>query len=279
MSVRIIVDSTADLASEVREQVKIVPLTVYFGDEEYLDGVTMDYIQFYDKLATCDSLPTSSQPNPAMFGDVYREVTEAGDSAVVITISSKLSGTYQSAMIAASDYDDIYVVDGMTATIGTGALAKYAFQLADDGMDAKDIAQQLEIAKDKVRIVGMIDTLEFLQRGGRISKTVAIAGGMLSVKPVISVQDGVINMISKARGLKQGCKQIGVEVEKMGEVDFDKPVMLGFTGLSSGNLDKFEETYGDLWKKGENEYGKAAIGSVIGTHVGPGAFAVAFFLK
>jgi len=174
---------------------------------------------------------------------------------------------------------NVYGVDGMTAAIGTGVLAEYALELADEGMDAKDIAQQLEIVKAKVRIVGMIDTLEFLQRGGRISKTVAIAGGMLSIKPLISVQDGVINMIAKARGLKQGCKQIGVEAEKMGEVDFEKPVILGFTGVSSENLDKFEEAYGGAWEKEGNEYGKAAIGSVIGTHIGPGAFAVAFFLK
>lgn len=279
MSVRIIVDSTADLTAEVKERVKIVPLTVHFGEEEYLDGVTMDYVQFYDKLVSSDALPTTSQPNPATFEDAYKEVTAAGDSAVVITIASKLSGTCQSATIAAADYDNVYVVDSQSAAIGAGILAELALQLADSGMEAKEIAERLETEREKVRIVAVIDTLEFLQRGGRISKTVALAGSMLSIKPVIGVKDGVIEMIAKVRGLKQGCKQIGVEAEKMGEVDFTKPIMLGFTGKSSENLDKYEEGYGESWKKDGSQYGTAAIGCAIGTHIGPGAFAVAFFLK
>ncbi|MBQ8802645.1 MAG: DegV family protein [Tyzzerella sp.] len=279
MSVRIIVDSTADLTPAVKERVKIVPLTVHFGEEEYLDGVTMDYVQFYDKLVSCDALPTTSQPNPAAFEETYKEVVAAGDSAVVITIASKLSGTCQSATIAAADYDNVYVVDGQTAAIGTGILADFALQLADAGMSAKEIAEKLVVEREKVRIVALIDTLEFLQRGGRISKTVALAGSMLSIKPVITVKDGLIEMAAKVRGMKQGFKQIGVETEKMGEVDFTKPLMLGFTGKTSENLDKYEESFADLWKKDGSEYGTAAIGSAIGTHIGPGAVATAFFLK
>ena len=142
--VRIIVDSTADMTAAVKEQVKIVPLTVHFGEEEYKDGVTMDYVQFYEKLASSDVLPTTSQPNPATFMDTYKEVTEAGDEAVVITISSKLSGTCQSATIAAADYDNVYVVDGKTAAIGTGILAELALQLAAEGLSAKEIATRIE---------------------------------------------------------------------------------------------------------------------------------------
>ena len=136
MSVRIIVDSTADMTAAVKEQVKIVPLTVHFGEEEYKDGVTMDFVQFYEKLESCEELPTSSQPNPATFEDVYEEVIKEGDDAVVITISSKLSGTCQSATIAAGDYDNIYVVDGGTAAIGTGILAELAIGLAAEGLSA-----------------------------------------------------------------------------------------------------------------------------------------------
>lgn len=278
MSVRIIVDSTADMTPEVKGQVTIVPLTVHFGDEEFKDGVTMDYVQFYEKLASCDALPTTSQPNPASFMDVFEEVEKAGDEAVVITISSKLSGTCQGATLAASDYDNIHVVDGRTAAIGTGVLVERALQLVAEGKSAKEIAEIIEEEKNHVKIVALIDTLEFLQRGGRISKAVALAGGMLSIKPIISVENGVIDMVAKVRGMKQGFKNLGVEAEKMGEIDFEKPLMLGFTGKDAENLEKYEETYAEFWNKG-NGYGKAALGSAIGTHIGPGAVAVAYFVK
>ncbi len=276
--VRIIVDSTADMRPEVKEQVKIVPLTVHFGEEEFLDGVTMDYVQFYEKLASCDALPTTSQPNPASFMDAFEEVTKAGDEAVVITISSKLSGTCQGATLAAADYDNIYVVDGKTAAIGTGILVELALQLVEEGLSAKEIAARIEEEREHVRIVALIETLEYLQRGGRISKAVALAGGMLSIKPIISVEHGVIEMAAKVRGMKQGFKNLSVEAEKMGEIDYTKPLMLGFTGKDAENLEKYEEAYADFWKKG-NEYGKAALGSAIGTHIGPGAVAAAYFVK
>ena len=276
--VRIIVDSTADMTAAVKEQVKIVPLTVHFGEEEYKDGVTMDYVQFYEKLASSDVLPTTSQPNPATFMDTYKEVTEAGDEAVVITISSKLSGTCQSATIAAADYDNVYVVDGKTAAIGTGILAELALQLAAEGLSAKEIATRIEEEREHVRIVALIETLEYLQRGGRISKAVALAGGVLSIKPIISVKHGVIEMVAKVRGMKQGFKQLSVEAEKFGEIDYTKPLMLGFTGKEAENLEKYEETYAEYWNQG-NAYGKAALGSAIGTHIGPGAVATAFFVK
>ena len=278
MSVRIIVDSTADMKPEIKEQVKIVPLTVHFGEEEFQDGVTMDYVGFYEKLASCEALPTTSQPNPASFMDAFEEVTKAGDEAVVITISSKLSGTCQGATLAAADYDNVYVVDGKTAAIGTGVLVELALQLVNEGKSAKEIAEIIAEESKKVKIVALIETLEFLQRGGRISKAVALAGGVLSIKPIISVQNGVIDMATKVRGMKQGFKQLETEAGKLGEIDFTKPVMLGFTGKDGENLEKYEETYSDFWKQG-GEYGKAALGSAIGTHIGPGAVAAAYFVK
>ena len=277
--VRIIVDSTADMTAAVKEQVKIVPLTVHFGEEEFKDGVTMDYVQFYEKLGSCDALPTTSQPNPVAFEEVYKEVTAAGDEAVVITISSKLSGTCQSATIAAADYDNIYVVDGKSAAIGTGILADRALQFAAEGMSAKEIAAKIEEERENVRIVALIETLEYLQRGGRISKAVALAGGMLSIKPIISVKHGVIEMAAKVRGMKQGFKNLSVEAEKFGEIDYSKPLMLGFTGKDAENLEKYEEAYAEFWNKNETEYGKAALGAAIGTHIGPGAVAAAYFVK
>ena len=279
MSVRIIVDSTADLKASVKDQVKIVPLTIHFGEEEYLDGVTMDYVKFYEKLGSSEVLPTTSQPNPATFEEAYKEVIANGDEAVVITISSKLSGTCQSATIAAMDYDQIHVVDSKSVAIGVGVLVEFALSLIAEGFSAKEIAEKLVEEKKKVRIVALIDTLEFLQRGGRISKTAALAGTVLSIKPIIKVQDGVIEQVAKVRGIKQGFKQISNEAENLGTIDFTRPIMLAFSGMTSENLDKYEEGYGDYWKQEGASYGMTALGSAIGTHVGPGAVATAFFIK
>ena len=161
MKTRIIVDSTTDLVQEYKERVSVVPLTVNFGEEEYIDGVTIDYKTFYEKLIESDVLPTTSQANPDTFIKEFEKVKEAGESAVVITLSSRLSGTYQSAMIAADDFENNYVVDGGSATIGNSILVEYAIKLLDEGMSANEIAEKLEEAKGKIVIVALLDTFEY----------------------------------------------------------------------------------------------------------------------
>ena len=280
MAVQIIVDSTADVMPEIKERLKVVPLTVHFGETEYIDGVTINYKEFYEKLVESDVLPTTSQPNPAAFEQAYKEVVETGDTAVVLTVASKLSGTYQSAMIAAEDYEDkIYIVDTKTVAIASGILAEYALNLVESGMDAKSIAEKLEEEKEKVCLVAMVDTLEYLYKGGRLSKTSAIVGGMLSIKPVLTVKDGEIVVLGKARGSKQGNNLIVTEIKKAGGVDFDKPLLLGYTGLTDVLLQKYITDSERLWKDGTEELRYTPIGSAIGTHAGPGAVAVAFFKK
>lgn len=279
MKTRIIIDSTTDLVQEYKNRVSVVPLTVNFGEEEYIDGVTIDYKTFYEKLIESDVLPTTSQANPDAFIKEFEKVKEAGESAVVITLSSRLSGTYQSAMIAADDFDNIYVVDGGSATIGNSILVEYAFKLLDEGMSAKEIAEKLEEEKGKIVIVALLDTLEYLKKGGRISKTVAFAGTVLNIKPVVSVIDGEIGMLGKARGSKMGNNLLVQEIEKAGGVDFTKPVLLGYSGLSDNLLLKYIEDSKHIWEEGLTEVRYTTIGSVIGTHAGPGAIAVAFFKK
>ena len=277
MKTRIIVDSSADIMPQLRDRVRIVPLTVRFGDTEYADGVTITHKDFYEKLVESDVLPTTSQATPGAFAEEFEKVKQAGESAVVITISAKLSGTYQSAMIAAADYDNIYVVDSGSAAIGSGILTELAMQLADEGMEAKAIAEKLETEKSRIVIVALIDTLEYLKRGGRISKTVAFAGTVLTIKPVICVTDGVIDVLGKARGSKMGNNLLVQEIEKAGGVDFGMPVLLGFTGLTDVLLLKYIEDSRHIWESGLDEIRYTTIGSAIGTHVGPGAVAVAFF--
>ena len=279
MKTRIIIDSTTDLVPEYKERVSVVPLIVNFGEEEYIDGVTINYKTFYEKLIESDVLPTTSQANPDAFMKEFEKVKEAGESAVVITLSSKLSGTYQSAMIAADDFDNIYVVDGGSATIGNSILVEYAFKLLDEGLSAKEIAEKLEKEKGKIVIVALLDTLEYLKKGGRISKTVAFAGTVLNIKPVVSVIDGEIGMLGKARGSKMGNNLLVQEIEKAGGVDFSKPVLLGYSGLSNNLLLKYIEDSKHIWEEGLDSVRYSTIGSVIGTHAGPGAIAVAFFKK
>jgi len=279
MQTKIIVDSTVDLIPELKARTAVVPLTVSFGEEEYIDGVTISHQQFYEKLVETDVLPRTSQASPAAFAKAYKAAVAEGQQAVVLTVSEKLSGTYQSAMIAAQDFDDIIVVDTGSVAIGGGILAEYALQLADQGLDARTLALRLEEAKGRIRIVAMLDTLEYLKKGGRISSAAAFAGGLLNLKPVLAVEHGEIKVLGKARGSKQGNNLLVSEIDKAGGVDFDMPVLLGYTGLSDALLQKYIRDSEALWAHRKTALNATVIGSVIGTHAGPGAVAVAFFAR
>ena len=277
MKTRIIVDSTADLMPDFKSRVQTVPLTVHFGEEEFIDGVTIDHKTFYEKLIESDVLPTTSQATPDAFMQEFDKVKEAGDEAVVITLASSLSGTYQSATIAAEDYENIYIVDSQTAAMGSGILVELAVKLLDEGKSAKEIAEILEEEKKKIIVVALVDTLEYLKKGGRVSKPVAFAGGLLNIKPVLSVIQGEINMLGKARGSKMGNNLLVEEIGKAGGIDFSKPVLLGYSGISDALLQKYIEDSRHIWEGNLDEIRYTSVGSVIGTHAGPGAVVVAFF--
>ena len=278
MSVTIIADSTADLIPQVAARVKIVPLTIRFGQQEFVDGVTIDSRKFYEMLVESDELPTTSQATPFDFEGPFTEALKAGEDVVCITCSSKLSGTYQSAVIAASAYPGrVFVVDSRTIALGSAILTEYALQLADRGMRAGQIARELENARDRVRLVAMLDTLEYLKKGGRISKTAAVAGSLLNIKPVVCIEDGEIRMLGKARGSRQGNNLLVQQIRNAGGVDFSMPVLLGYTGISDLLLNKYMEDSAELWKGNVDKLNVRTVGSVVGTHAGPGAVAVAFF--
>lgn len=279
MNVRIIIDSSVDIADRFRQDVKIVPLTIHFGEEELIDGLTIDKQRFYERLVECDELPRTSQANPTAFQKVFEEVTQAGEEAVVITLSSELSGTFQSACLAVQDYDNIYVVDSKNAAIGSGILTEYAIACAKKGMSAREIAEELERKKEDVCLIALLDTLEYLKKGGRISKTVAFAGGVLNIKPVVTIQDGKVEVIGKARGSRQGNNLLVEKIQESGGIDFDMPILLGYTGLSDALLKKYIEDSRDLWQEQAESLDSTLVCSVIGTHVGPGVVAAAFFRK
>ena len=278
MKTKIIIDSTTNVKPSLADRFEIVPLTVHFGDEEYTDGVTIDHTGFYKKLENSEVMPTTSQPTPDAYIDAYRKATADGSKAVVITVASNLSGTYQSATIAAEDFEGkIFVVDSETVTIGAGILAEIAITMAEEGKSAEDIAQQLNILKKKVKIFAVLDTLEYLKRGGRVSRTVALAGGMLNIKPVALIENGEIKMAGKARGTKLGNAVMLQQISGTGGIDYSKPFLLGYTGVTDELLREFLADNSQYFNG--NPIHRSFVGSVVGTHAGPGAIAVAFFAK
>ncbi len=280
MCVKIITDSTADLPHNDLSRIITVPLTIRFGQEEYVDGISISKRQFYEKLVETDVLPATSQASPETFAQIFRKVHAAGDTAVVITLSSKLSGTYQSACIAAADFPgEIFVVDSKTVTIGSGILVRMALDLVQAGWDAPAISQELTRQRENIRLVAMLDTLEYLKKGGRISKSVAFAGELLSIKPVVCIDDGAVALLGKARGSRQGNNLLARQIEKSGGIDFSKPLLLGYTGLSDVLLQKYISDSAALWQDHVQSLSSVCIGSVVGTHVGPGAVAIAFFCQ
>ena len=278
MNIRIIVDSTADMIPEVAARVKVVPMTIHFGDQEYVSGVDIDSKKFYEMLVESDVLPTTSQPTPFAFEEAFREAIDEGCEVVCLTCSSKLSGTYQSANIAAAEFPGkVHVVDSTTIAIGLGILTEHALYLMDKGLSAEEITQKLLRKREMIRVLALVDTLEYLKKGGRISAAVAIAGGMLNIKPVITIADGEIKVLGKARGSRQGNNLLVQEIEKAGGVDFSRPLMLGYTGLSDALLQKYMADSAAMWEGKCDNLPCSIIGSVVGTHAGPGAVAVAFF--
>ena len=280
MKTRIITDSAADLSQPCRPEVTVLPMTLAFGEEQFLDGVDLTHRQFYEKLIEGDVLPTTSQINPAQFEEAFRQSVEAGEDVVAVLLSARLSGTCQSARIAAEAFPGrVFVVDSENAAIGEQVLVRRALTLMDQGLDAAAIAGQLERERGDIRLVALLDTLEYLKRGGRISPSVALVGGLLSVKPVIAVEHGEVVMLGKARGSKNGNNLLVQEIRKTGGVDFDRPYLLGYTGLEDSLLQKYIADSAALWEDHTAALPISTIGGTIGTHVGPGAIAVAFFRK
>lgn len=280
MSVRIITDSASDMSPAEHPALAVLPLSVTFGTDVYMDGVDIDHQRFYEMLVERDELPKTGQVNPYAFSQAIAEVRETGDEAVIITVGAKLSGTNQSARTALAEAPggDVYVVDSNNVTLGERILVEYALRLVDEGRSAVQIAAAVEAVRDRVVVIGLLETLEYLVRGGRLSAAAGAVGTLLNVKPVVAVEDGLIVQLGKARGSKNGRNLLNQKVEKAGGIDFSMPLALGYTGLSDAVLKKYIEDSATLWAgHTEGELPVHTIGATIGTHVGPGAVAVAFF--
>ena len=286
MPVRIITDSGSEYQSSDHPALEVLPLTVAFGDDVFHEGEDLSHERFYELLAERSEHPTSGQVTPFVFGGAIGRALEEGDDVVVITMSSALSGTYQSACIAAEGArgkgtGTVRVVDSLNMTLGERIVVQYALQLLDAGATADEIADALEANVGRVHIFGLIDTLEYLKRGGRISAAAGTVGELLSIKPVITVTDGAVVILGKARGAKGGRTLLHREIANVGGVDFAMPGALGYSGASDAKLRKFLDEYRDLWEGSisEDELPISQVGAAIGCHVGPGGIAVAFYGK
>ncbi len=280
MSVRIVVDSACDLGKEKASElgVEFISLKTIFGEKEYLDGDELSGKEFYEKLIESDELPTTSQATPFDFEKVFQSIVDEGDTAVCITLSSKLSGTNQSANIAAADFEGkVFVVDSENVTVGEQILVLYAVALRNQGRCAEEIFDLLNEHKKNIRVIALLDTLEYLKKGGRISSAAAFAGTLLSIKPVVAVKDGEVVILGKARGSKNGSNFLNQQIANGNGINFDMPYSLAYTGLSDELLQKYIKDSAHLYQDCTDTLPICIVGSTIGTHVGPGAIAVAFF--
>lgn len=278
--IKLMVDSAADIAQTEAQTlgIEMMPMLITIGEEEYYDGVNLLPNEFYEKLIENDSLPKTSQINPYRFEEAFERLTENGDEVIVITISSKLSGTYASAQTAAEKFNGkVSVIDSLNACIGERLLCEYALRLIKSGLDKTEIVRILEEKKTKIKVLALLNTLEYLKKGGRISSAVAFAGEMISLKPVIGIVDGAVKLVGKAIGSKKGANLLNKLVESTNGIDFSMPYGTVYSGLNVSFLEKYIKDSAHLWESHTDHIPQYQLGATIGTHVGPGAIGVAFF--
>lgn len=280
MSVRIITDSASDISQDEAKRLGIVviPLVFRFGNEEFYDGVTMSNLDFYKRLESEENLPKTSQITPYRYTEAFEEALKENDEVVYLSISSGVSGSVQSAMMAASEFDGkVKVFDSKHFCISLRVLTEYAKRLADEGKTGDEIMELLEKAREKVRIIAIFNTLENLKKGGRISPTVAFVGEVLNIKPVITIKDGGVDVLGKVRGMKKGFVAMREYIESEGGIDLDMPYSLAYSGTDPENINAFLENNKDLY--GNNEVSLSYVGATVGTYAGANAIATAYFVK
>lgn len=280
MGIRIVVDSTSDLTDEIIEKynIKMVPLTVNFENESFLDKVELSTKEFFEKLEVAEKLPTTTLVSPGAFVEVFSEILMEGDQVLGLFIASELSGTYDSARMAKNliGSDDIHIIDTRSVCLGSFALILEAIKLVEQNKPIEEIVDELERLKEKVVVAAALDTLKYLEKGGRLTKGQAVLGTLLNIKPIIGVKDGKITVIDKIRGKNKAIKWFDEWIEKNNYDLSDKTVLL-FHGRAYEQLkllrDAIEKKY-RIKNIIEQE-----IGAVIGTHAGPGVLGIGFLDK
>lgn len=280
MSIRIVIDSTSDVTQEIIDKynLKMVPLTVNFDDESYLDKIELSTEDFFEKLSKSDKLPTTSQVSPGVFVETFSEILIRGDEVLGIFLASEFSGTYESARMAKDmiGSDRIHLVDSSSVCLGTFSLILEAIELVNQNKDIYEIVEYLENAKDKIVVAAGLDTLKYLEKGGRLSKGQAVVGSILSIKPFITIKDGKIAVIDKIRGKNKTIKWFDDWIEE-NKFDFTNKTVLLFHSKNIDQLKVLRKTIED--KYNIKQIIEAEIGAVIGTHAGPGLLAIGFLNK
>lgn len=277
--IRILVDSSTDFSMEEVKNKNLyhVPLTISLNGQDYLSGEDLTSDQFYELLTAGEDFPKTSQPSPQAFAQIFEQAKEKGEEIICVLLSSALSGTCQSATIAKDmvDYDGIYIVDSLTATIMTRVIVDYGLLLINQGKSAKEIAEALNDLKSKVKVAAGLDTLEYLYRGGRLNKAAATIGELANLKPVISVtEEGTVSVIGKCLG-KNKALQFILKTLNGKELNAEFPLYTVYA-YSSENTEKLEEK---LAAEGYTISARLQLGSTIGAHVGPGAFGIIYVEK
>jgi DegV family protein with EDD domain len=275
MALKIVTDSTSDLPESIIKEldISVVPLKVLFGEEVYRDGIDLSNAEFYAKMSGHKELPTTAQVNPGEFIEEFGKHIEAGDEVVGILISSQLSGTFNSAVIARETMAEgkISLIDSRNASFGLGLLVIEAARMAKLGKNAREVVTQIESQLQRTPFYGIIDKLENLKKGGRVSSTGALAGTLLGIKPIISLKDGVAVMAGKARGLKKAYAWVLEDLKNSGCDLNNKLVAIGHASAPA-DLAEFEEII--LHKYTPREIIQFDIGAVIGTHTGAGCIGI-----
>ena len=279
--IRILTDSASDILPAEAEQlgVTVIPLNVTLEDGTVLrDGVDMTPTEYYGVMAQCRKLPTTSQPSPELFETFFLEAAATGDEVIGIFLSHELSGTYQCAKLAAdmANVDNVLFVDSESVCLGESLLVRLAVHLRDSGKTAGQISAALEHAKEHLHLVAAIDDLKYLRKGGRLPAAVAVAGGMLGIKPLISIKEGKVAMAGKARGLPGAYVALFKKIEELGGINPAFAALAGYT-VSTREVAPIQNYLSENLQVEEPLVRQ--IGCVIGTHAGPGAFGIAFFDK
>ncbi len=274
MAVQVIVDSTADLPAERAQElgIGVVPLMVLFGEQAYRDGIDLGAAEFYAKLSATSTMPTTSAPAPAHFEQAYRDAIKAGATGILeISISSHLSNTYAAArqaadVVTAEMRTPIEVIDSRTVSMGFGLPAEIVAGEARSGASLPELKAHAESLLNRVRLYASLDTLEFLQRGGRIGRAAAIAGTLLSMKPILQVRDGQVLPLERVRTWSKALERIGQLVEQLGPLE-----TLAVVGSDEASRKPLIDIIRTSWS-GPIE--TSALGPVVGAHAGPGAAGV-----
>ena len=279
--VRIITDSAADFEPAELERLNIIciPLSVMLGEKSYRENIDLSKKEFYELLASTGATPQTSQPAPNLLFEHFRDAKNAGDEAVYISISSGISGTYQTALITLEDVecDDCYVVDSLNATAGERILVDYAVRLRDEGKTAKEIVEALEAVRSKVVLTACIDTLEYLYRGGRISQTVYKLGTMAQVKPIIRFSaEGTIEVPAKAMGMRKGMDQLCKRLEAQ-KPDMNHKIYVVYTADRAIGETLAQKVAAQGYEIPADQI--VPVGAVIGSHIGPGGCGIIYIAE